>query len=145
MNACVTANLTDHVHIELLADVLRRHVLQRPATGDSRVVHQPDQRLIAYLDAGCFDLFWIGDVKTHRGEPTPTQALGILLAAHAREDREAQIMQVQGCCFPNPGGGTRDYNSPALAVRHNEVKEPHPQKGSRAWGYCDRALSVRGW
>jgi hypothetical protein len=55
--------LPDHVHLELLAQILNRRTFQRPATDDPSVVHQPGQRLAADLGRRGRNLFWNGDIK----------------------------------------------------------------------------------
>jgi hypothetical protein len=100
--------LTDHVHFELLAQIVEVHKLQWPTTQDSGVVDQSCQRSVADFGARRRQLLGIGHVKTDRCQTAGAQPLGVLIAAYTGQHREAALAQMQRNRFADAAGRAGD-------------------------------------
>jgi hypothetical protein len=123
--------LTDHVHFELLAQIIDGHKLQWPTTQDSRVVDEPGQRSIADFGARRRQLLGNGAVKTDRCQTAGAQPLGVLIATYTGQHREAALALMQCNRFADAAGRAGNNDESPSVRRHGSRSTGCPRSPAR--------------
>ena len=100
-SACVTAICPTTIDLELVAQLLRRHELERRGKGDPSVVDET----VKFFDAAgrVLDLLRFGDVEQH----LLGSLRGIAFPTDAGEDSPARAHERDGARLPDAGRGAR--------------------------------------